>query len=73
MSRAKASSLLLAAAVGMLSSVLPYTFELEALRRLPARIFGVLMSMEPAVAALAGLVILGETADRAAVGRRRAA
>jgi inner membrane transporter RhtA len=53
-------SLLLGAAIGVLSSVLPYTLELEALRRLPARTFGVLMSMEPAVAALAGLVILGE-------------
>ena len=58
---ADAHSLLLAAAIGILSSVLPYTLELEALRRLPARMFGVLMSMEPAVAALAGLVILGET------------
>lgn len=54
-------SLLLGAAIAILSSVLPYTMELEALRRLPARMFGVLMSMEPAVAALAGLVILGET------------
>jgi inner membrane transporter RhtA len=53
-------SLLLAAGVALLSSVLPYTLELEALRHLPARIFGVLMSMEPAVAALAGLAILGE-------------
>ena len=52
--------LLLAAFIALLSSVLPYTMELEALRRLPARVFGVLMSMEPAVAALAGLVILGE-------------
>lgn len=57
---ADARSLILATAVGVLSSVLPYTLELEALRRLPARIFGVLMSMEPAVAALAGLAILGE-------------
>ncbi|HEX4017154.1 MAG TPA: EamA family transporter [Frankiaceae bacterium] len=54
-------SLLLGAAIGILSSVLPYTLELEALRRLPARMFGVLMSMEPAVAALAGMAILGET------------
>jgi inner membrane transporter RhtA len=53
-------SVLLAAAVALLSSVLPYTLELEALRRLPARMFGVLMSMEPAVAALAGLVILSQ-------------
>ena len=54
-------SWLLGAAIAILSSVLPYTLELEALRRLPARTFGVLMSMEPAVAALAGLVILSET------------
>jgi threonine/homoserine efflux transporter RhtA len=57
---ADARSLVLGAAIGILSSVLPYSFELEALRRLPARAFGVMMSMEPAVAALAGLVILGE-------------
>ncbi len=48
------------AAVALLSSVIPYTLELEALRRLPAGVFGVLMSLEPAVAALAGYVVLGE-------------
>ena len=48
------------AAVGLLSSALPYSLELEALRRLPTRVFGVLMSTEPAVAAVAGLVVLGE-------------
>ena len=47
-------------AVALASSVLPYSLELEALRRLPARVFGVLMSLEPAVAALAGLVVLGQ-------------
>lgn len=47
-------------AIGLLSSVIPYSLELEALRRLPARVFGILMSLEPAVAALVGLVILGE-------------
>ena len=47
-------------AVALASSVLPYSFDLEALRRLPARVFGVLMSLEPAVAALAGLVVLGQ-------------
>ena len=52
--------LALAAVVALASSVLPYSFELEALRRLPARVFGVLMSLEPAVAALAGLVVLGQ-------------
>jgi inner membrane transporter RhtA len=52
--------LLVGAAVGVLSSAIPYTLELEALRRLPVGVFGVLMSMEPAVAALAGFVVLGE-------------
>jgi inner membrane transporter RhtA len=46
--------------VAILSSLIPYSLELEALRRLPAHVFGVLMSLEPAVAALAGLVLLGE-------------
>jgi len=46
--------------VALASSVLPYSLELEALRRLPAAVFGVLMSLEPAVAALAGFVILGQ-------------
>lgn len=47
-------------AIGLLSSVVPYRLELEALRRLPARVFGILMSLEPAVAALIGLALLGE-------------
>ena len=47
-------------AIGLLSSVIPYRLELEALRRLPARVFGILMSLEPAVAALVGLALLGE-------------
>jgi inner membrane transporter RhtA len=56
-----ASEMLAAGAVvALLSSVIPYSLELEALRRLPARVFGVLMSLEPAVAALAGLIILGQ-------------
>lgn len=46
--------------VAMLSSAIPYSFELEALRRMPANVFGVLMSLEPAAAALAGLVVLGQ-------------
>lgn len=52
--------LLAGAGVALLSSVIPFSFELEALRRLPAGVFGVLMSLEPAVAALAGLVVLGQ-------------
>jgi inner membrane transporter RhtA len=47
--------------VGLLSSVIPYRVELEALRRVPAGVFGIWMSLEPAVAALVGLVLLGET------------
>jgi len=48
------------ALVAMMSSAIPYSLELEALRRLPSGVFGVLMSTEPAMAALAGLVVLGE-------------
>ena len=48
------------AAVALLSSVIPYSFELEALRKLPARVFGVLMSIEPAIAAVVGFFVLGE-------------
>ena len=48
------------AAVAVLSSALPYSLELEALRRLPAHVFGVLMSLEPGVAALVGFAVLGE-------------
>jgi len=47
-------------AVALLSSVLPYSLETEALRRLPANVFGVLMSLEPGVAALAGFAVLGQ-------------
>ena len=47
-------------AIGVLSSVIPYRLELESLRRMPMRLFGVWMSMEPAVAALIGLVMLGQ-------------
>ncbi len=49
-----------AAAVALLSSALPYSLEMVALTRLPARTFGVLMSGEPVVAALIGLQFLGE-------------
>ncbi|UJA21928.1 EamA family transporter [Thermoleophilia bacterium SCSIO 60948] len=47
-------------AVAILSSAIPYSLEIEALRRIPRGTFGVLMSLEPGVAALAGLVILGQ-------------
>lgn len=54
--------LLLAAVTAVLSSVIPYSFELAALRRLPQRVFGVLLSLEPAFATLAGWLILGQSA-----------
>ncbi|WP_405147853.1 EamA family transporter [Sphaerisporangium sp. NBC_01403] len=52
--------ILLGAGVGLLSSVIPYSLELEALRKMPKRVFSILMSLEPAAAALVGLIVLGE-------------
>ncbi len=52
--------LLLGVAVGLLSSVIPYSLELIALRRIPPGVFGILMSLEPAAAALAGMILLSE-------------
>lgn len=46
------------AAVALLSSVIPYGFEIVALRTIPTRVFGVMMSLEPAAAAIAGLLFL---------------
>jgi inner membrane transporter RhtA len=55
--------LALGALVALMSSAIPYSLETESLRRLPAHVFGVLMSIEPAVAALAGFLILGQSLD----------
>ena len=52
--------LLKAFGIAVLSSVLPYSLELLALRRLSAKVFGILLSLEPAFAALAGLLVLGQ-------------
>jgi inner membrane transporter RhtA len=46
--------------IGLLSSIIPYSLELEALRRIPPQVFGIWMSLEPAVAALVGVVMLGQ-------------
>ncbi len=65
------SVLLTGAALGVLSSAIPYGLEMQALRRLPSRVFGIWMSVEPAVAALIGLALLGQhlsVAEWAAVG-----
>ncbi|MDB5452780.1 MAG: protein of unknown function transrane [Caulobacteraceae bacterium] len=47
-------------AIALLSSIVPYTAELYAMNRLPTQTFGVLMSVEPAIAALSGAILLGE-------------
>ena len=71
--------------VGLLSSALPWSLEIEAMRRLPSHVFGIVLSLEPAVAALAGFVFLHEhlrtrawvaialviSASAGAAGRRR--
>ena len=54
------SVLAVGAVVAILSMVIPFSFEFEALRRMPARVFGVLMSLEPAVAVVAGIVVLNQ-------------
>ena len=53
--------------VAMLSSAVPYSLELEALRQLPVAVFGVLMSLEPAIATLVGLILLGEKLEARAI------
>lgn len=54
--------------IAVLSSVLPYSLELFALRRLAPAVFGILLSLEPAVAALAGLIVLGQRLDPVQLG-----
>jgi len=56
----KPDLLAIAFGVAMLSSVVPYSLELEALRRIRPHVFGVLMSLEPAMAALAGFLVIGQ-------------
>ena len=53
--------------IAVLSTVLPYSLELMALRHLSQSVFGILLSLEPAVAALAGLVVLDQVLDRGQV------
>ncbi|WP_052050548.1 EamA family transporter [Leptolyngbya sp. KIOST-1] len=60
--------LLVGLGVAMLSSTLPYSLEMSALRRLPVNVFGVLLSLEPAIAATISFVWLGETLTLTMVG-----
>lgn len=53
--------------IAVLSTVLPYSLELMALRHLSQSVFGILLSLEPAVAALAGLLVLDQVLDRGQV------
>jgi inner membrane transporter RhtA len=52
--------LLIGCGVALFSSIIPYICELAALRRMPTRVFGVLMSLEPGAAAVAGLIVLDQ-------------
>lgn len=61
-------SLLKGLGIAVLSSILPYSLELLALRRLSAKVFGILLSLEPAVAALAGLLILDQRLTATQIG-----
>lgn len=54
------SSVLTAAGTAVAASIVPYTLELAALRRIPRNVFGILLSLEPAVAALAGWLLLSQ-------------
>jgi len=58
---------LIALGTAVLASVVPYTLELAAMRRAPRRVFGILLSLEPAVATLAGWVLLGQRTSPAAL------
>lgn len=54
------SILLVGCAVAILSTTLPLSLEMEAMRRLPSNVFGVMMSLEPAIAALVGFILLSQ-------------
>jgi inner membrane transporter RhtA len=59
--------MLIALGTAVLASVVPYTLELAAMRRVPRRVFGILLSLEPGVATLAGWVLLGQRTPPVAI------
>jgi inner membrane transporter RhtA len=59
--------MLLALGVAMLASVVPYTLEFAAMRRAPRRVFGILLSLDPALATLAGWLLLGQRSSPVAI------
>jgi inner membrane transporter RhtA len=59
--------LLLAFGVAMLASVVPYTLEFAAMRRAPRRVFGILLSLDPALATLAGWLLLRQHSSPVAI------
>ena len=60
-------SMLLALGVALLASVVPYTLEFAAMRRTPRRVFGILLSLDPALATLAGWLLLGQHSSPVAI------
>jgi inner membrane transporter RhtA len=60
-------ALLLALGVAVLASVVPYTLEFSAMRRIPRRVFGILLSLDPALATLAGWLLLGQHSSPVAI------
>jgi inner membrane transporter RhtA len=60
-------SMLLALGVALLASVVPYTLEFAAMRRAPRRVFGILLSLDPALATLAGWLLLGQRSSPVAI------
>ena len=67
LTRLEPKFLIAGSGIAILSSAIPYTFELEALKKLPVRVFGVLMSLEPAIATVLGFIILQERLELQAI------
>jgi inner membrane transporter RhtA len=63
----RSAPMLLAFGVAMLASVVPYTLEFAAMRRAPRRVFGILLSLDPALATLAGWLLLGQRSSPVAI------